>query len=816
MVRYRISAFIGGLALVLCLLAPYPAAAGPVHQVLNWHGFSQGGFGDIANSGATSMAVYAGELYTGTHNSSGGCEVHRFTGAGWVEAATGGFGDAGNIEASAMAVYGSRLYVGTDNYDGGCQVWSYDGTSWKQEVGQGSPGTPTGPGFGESENTRVSSMTVYEDGLYLGTFNAGGCQVWSFDGSGWEKVGDEGFGNADLEKASSMAVYGSRLYVGTYDNSWNRGCEIWSFDGGDWEQEVGGGDPGTPTAPGFGNKDNRTAQSMAVYGSELFVGTRDSSGGKGCEVWFYNGADWAPMATGGFGDTNNFVAESLVASGLDLYVGTNNQATGCEVWSFDGGDWTQENPDGFGNPDNGAVTAMALWGGDLYAGTDNSTEGCETWLAEASRVLYFAEGYTGEGFFEFICLGNSSYNQVRVAVTYMFPDGNAQTRTLALAARSRGTVMVNEVVGPGKEVAVRVESDQPIVAERPMYFTYGGAWTGGHDCMGAPDASNTWYFAEGYTGDGFEEWICVLNPGNTAADLTFRFQTREEGELVRTGYSVPAYSRGSFKVNEILGADYQNSLKLESSSPVVAERPMYFDYLGTTGTNHWRGGHCVMGATRLDQSYYFAEGTTREGFEEWLTLQNPHSVDITVSATYQLGVGQGEAVNSTYEIPAGGRYTVYVPEEVGTDKDVSARLFSTSLFLAERPVYFRYTGYGADRPGGHCVIGAGRTDTRWLFAEGYTGGGFHTWLTLQNPGTEEAGVALIYYTREEGALPSRFVDVPPGSRYTLFVNENAGPDYQLSIEVASDRDIVVERPMYFDFADSMPGGHDVVGYGCGT
>jgi len=223
-----------------------------------------------------------------------------------------------------------------------------------------------------------------------------------------------------------------------------------------------------------------------------------------------------------------------------------------------------------------------------------------------------------------------------------------------------------------------------------------------------------------------------------------------------------------------------------------------------------------MGATRLGQSYYFAEGTTREGFEEWLTLQNPNSVDITVNATYQLGVGQGEAVNSTYEIPAGERYTVYVPEEVGTDKDVSTRLFSTSLFLAERPVYFHYAGYGTGWSGGHCVIGAGGADARWLFAEGYTGAGFHTWLTLQNPGTEEAHAAIMYYTQEEGALPARLVDIPPGSRYTLLVNENAGPDYQLSIEVTSDRDIVVERPMYFDFAESMPGGHDVVGYGCGT
>ena len=33
-----------------------------------------------------------------------------------------------------------------------------------------------------------------------------------------------------------------------------------------------------------------------------------------------------------------------------------------------------------------------------------------------------------------------------------------------------------------------------------MYFNYKGAWTRGHDVVGATAANTTWYFAEGYTG----------------------------------------------------------------------------------------------------------------------------------------------------------------------------------------------------------------------------------------------------------------------------------------------------------------------------
>ena len=86
-----------------------------------------------------------------------------------------------------------------------------------------------------------------------------------------------------------------------------------------------------------------------------------------------------------------------------------------------------------------------------------------------------------------------------------------------------------------------------------MYFSYNGVWAGGHDSVGASSTSQDWYFAEGYTGSGFDEYICVLNPGNNQADLTFRFQTQEEGEKVVGGFSVGAHSRASFRANDLLG-----------------------------------------------------------------------------------------------------------------------------------------------------------------------------------------------------------------------------------------------------------------------
>ncbi len=433
--------------------------------------------------------------------------------------------------------------------------------------------------------------------------------------------------------------------------------------------------------------------------------------------------------------------------------------------------------------------------------------------SQAASTFYFAEGYTGEGFQEYLCLSNPQDFAARATVTYLFASGDDVQEEVEIPAGSRITLDINNnpKVGAGKQVSLRVESASSILAERPMYFNYRGC-TGGSNVVGATSTSTTWYFAEGYTGPGFDEYICVLNPGEMDAALTFRFQTQEAGEKQVTGLTCSARSRASFKVNDLLPGAHETSLKLESSQPVVAERPMYFNYSGNSGWN-WTGGDCVMGATQLSKVYYFAEGTTRAGFEEWLTLQNPGLSPIIVSVTYQPGQAQGEPVNKSYEIGAASRKTIYVPAEAGAGKDISVQLTSSSAFLAERPMYFCYTYQGVKWSGGTCVIGAPAVATDWFFAEGATIEGFHEWLCMQNPNGQETMAQVTYYVQGRGAMPPVTETIPAGTRITLFVNKHAGPGLQLSarIRVISGPGIICERPMYFGYG-GWDGGHDVMGY----
>jgi len=423
--------------------------------------------------------------------------------------------------------------------------------------------------------------------------------------------------------------------------------------------------------------------------------------------------------------------------------------------------------------------------------------------------FYFAEGYTGDGFQVYLSIANTGSVEATALVTYMFSDGTTRETSYAVPPDSRYTVDVNSEVGPGREVSTRVLSEESgLVVERPIYFNYQGKWAGGHCAVGAPAPAAKWYFAEGTTLSGFDTWITVQNPGDSTANVDFHYMIEGYGESVFSETVAP-HSRGTFDAAGHVGADRNISILVESDVDVVVERPMYFDYQGLASRG-WTGGSDVVGANSPGREWYLAEGTTRDGFEEWLCIQNPGDESITVDAAYALGEGQGGPVNREYTVAAKERLTVSVNRELGPHKDVSVKLTSGSEFIAERPMYFEYKPGYRDWDGGHDVLGAKAADTTWFFAEGYTGNNFEEWLCIQNDGDQDANVTITYLL-QSGAELVRTHTVMANSRYTLSVNLDAGPDESLSARVESDMPIVCERPMYFDF-NGLPGGHDVVGY----
>ena len=116
-------------------------------------------------------------------------------------------------------------------------------------------------------------------------------------------------------------------------------------------------------------------------------------------------------------------------------------------------------------------------------GTESNAD--NTLMVAHASSFYFAEGYTGENFAEYLCIGNPNNTAATALVTYIFSDGTTQDASYNVPANSRYTVNVNSEVGSNKEVSIRVLSETAnLVAERPMYFNYNGVWTGGSDGRG--------------------------------------------------------------------------------------------------------------------------------------------------------------------------------------------------------------------------------------------------------------------------------------------------------------------------------------------
>ncbi|MBK5093899.1 MAG: hypothetical protein JJE48_10350, partial [Actinobacteria bacterium] len=348
-----------------------------------------------------------------------------------------------------------------------------------------------------------------------------------------------------------------------------------------------------------------------------------------------------------------------------------------------------------------------------------------------AKAAYFAEGTTREGFEEYLFLRNPQTDISLVTITYSFPPpAQHMIQNLVLETGAGASIYVNDAVGPGKDVSVMVVAQPGIIAERQVYFNYKGVWTGGHAGRGAASPSPTWYFAEGTTREGFQEWLCVQNPWDREVISTVTYMLGN-GENIKEYLVLPALSRKTVDVAAQVGADEDVSVMIEAQDPVVAERPMYFDYKGA-----WRGGHDTVGSTALSREWYFAEGTTRTGFEEWLCIQNP-GAETTAQVEYLFPGGQREV--RSYPLRANARTTISVNGEVGPEKDVSVRVSSGGEVMCERPMYFKYKG---SIEGGHVVIGSTGKEETWLFTSTAAGAGFESWLCLMNPGGDWSPVTV--------------------------------------------------------------------------
>ena len=425
-----------------------------------------------------------------------------------------------------------------------------------------------------------------------------------------------------------------------------------------------------------------------------------------------------------------------------------------------------------------------------------------------ASTFYFAEGTCRPDFKTYFCIQNPGAPAAEVTITYMKGDGTRDSQKITVPGASRLTVSPADSLGQGDDAAhdfsaiVQCTNGRRIMVERPMYFSYKGGWTGGHDVVGATSPATSLYFAEGTTRPGFDPYYCILNPGGTAAKVALDYM-RGNGTTTTQIMNVPPFSRSTVHPADVLGTgddaahDFSCHVTSTNDVGIVAERPMYFSYKGA-----WTGGSDVVGALAPSECWYFAEGTTRPGFDPYLTLQNPGASNENVTVTYMKGDGTSKIQNIT--VPSHARGTVHPADVLGSADD-AAHDFSCCIasaggagIIAERALYFDYKGWD----GGDDVVGATGTATTFYFAEGTCRPDFKTYFCIQNPGAPAADVTITYL-KGDGTRDSQRVTVPGASRVTvspgdkLGQGDDAAHDFSAIVQCTNGRRIMVERPMYF-------------------
>jgi outer membrane protein assembly factor BamB len=430
----------------------------------------------------------------------------------------------------------------------------------------------------------------------------------------------------------------------------------------------------------------------------------------------------------------------------------------------------------------------------------------------ASKTWYFAEGYTGSGFSEFLTLENPNASTNTATVQYFLGSGSPITKVYSLPPTSRTTLVVNQEVGPNQNVSLVVTGSLPLVAERPMYFTYTGlagySIPGGSDVLGATQLGQSFDFGYLDTTTGHDPYLTFLNSNNVAMNATIQYFPAAGGSPFTRQHTFAANSRGTINLRtqeNLPQGSYSALVSLDQ--PGLVERPFYFQD-SVTG---YTGSADVVGVTTPQRDWYFAEGYTNTNFSERYYLSNPN-LSGPASATVTFFLSTGTTQSQSVSIPAGGQVVVNANALLGNNVNNSAEVSASLPILAERFMSFDFPG-ATQIPGATDVLGTNSPSNLFYFAEGYTGTGFDEYLTIENPNpTYTASVTVTFYP-ESGAAPTTMnYAIVPSSRFTLFT-ANVMPNQSFSMQVESNVPIVAERPMYFNYLSSgQTGGSDVIGY----
>ncbi|MGH2391127.1 MAG: hypothetical protein ACRDIE_23270 [Chloroflexota bacterium] len=415
---------------------------------------------------------------------------------------------------------------------------------------------------------------------------------------------------------------------------------------------------------------------------------------------------------------------------------------------------------------------------------------------------YFAEGYTGQAatngkvsYTETINMLNPTNSPAPVTITYYFADqGRSLSVSRMVGARSVLRERVNSDVGPDRMVSAVVRSKAKIYASRTITrIGAKGNRLDGSTSLPATAPSESWDFAEGFTGAAFQEYLALFNPsaGPTAVTLQAAPQASSAARARAVVVTLPALGRVTVNMHGLdLGAHVTTSgVLVRAKQPIVAERVEYFgNGIGSSkaGSTVTLGMALTSGRHSLRIPFASSGGTAPgkasqpTGDQAFIALLNPNPSGrtVTVTAGFADALGQSLGKPVIVKVAAGTRQTVGVNAAVGSRATApfSVALSATGPIEAESAQYFGGSPNAAKAPG--VVIPASTiplTDAFFtdLGAASADGTRVDRKVYLYNPDSSPAQVTATYFTGEGTVSHTTDYAVPAGGITTVDVQADA-------------------------------------------
>lgn len=324
---------------------------------------------------------------------------------------------------------------------------------------------------------------------------------------------------------------------------------------------------------------------------------------------------------------------------------------------------------------------------EVQPGCRSSCYECRRWVLfrwKSDQVPLPSVGSTNGGFETWVLVQNPGNQDVIAQVSYMTETGPVAGPTLELAANSRKTVNVADVVPNNWNVSTMVSANAPVIAERSVYWNNRN---GGHNSTGVSAPANQWYLAEGCTAGGFETWVLIQNPGDQPSSVALTYMT-ESGQQAGPAVDLPAHSRKTVFVADTVPNTWSVSTKVNvtSGASVIAERSMYwskeispppplpppppppppsyiYDYSGSNNQATDLFG-LRSGLTTFDLTYNTSEELSN--FIVWLKDQQGNDIELLANTLTPYNGGRVFSVTSDnnyfLDVQASGSWTAHIEQ----------------------------------------------------------------------------------------------------------------------------------------------------------